>query len=264
MAKENKEILYRNASKNTIDVHCHLTDGRYDGEDIRTVHENVSVLILSGTSEEDSVETLAIASEMSNAFACVGIHPHEVEEISAEYVENIRELAKSEKVVAIGECGLDYHFEPFDKTLQQKVFRNMIDLAISLDLPLVVHQRDSDRDTFDILSEYAGKLKFMLHCYSGSVEMAKEYLKIGAYFSFSGTLTFKNNRKAVETVEMLPLDRIFSETDSPYLAPEGYRGKTNYPKYSYKVIEKIADIKNVGYDAVFDGIRENVRELFGV
>ncbi|MFI3164032.1 MAG: TatD family hydrolase [Bacillota bacterium] len=264
MAKENKEILYRNSNKNTIDVHCHLTDGRYDGEDIKAGHENVSVLILSGTSEADSAEALEIAECMPNAFACVGIHPHEVEEVSADFVENIRELAKSEKVVAIGECGLDYHFEPFDKTLQQKVFREMIALAIALDLPLVVHQRDSDQDTFDILSEYAGQLKFMLHCYSGSVEMAREYLKIGAYFSFSGTLTFKNNRKAVETVEILPLNRIFSETDSPYLAPEGYRGKTNYPKYSYKVIEKIADIKNVGYDEIFERIRANVSEFFGV
>ncbi len=260
----NKEILYRNSNKNTIDVHCHLTDDRYADENIKAGHENVSVLILSGTGEADSKNTLEIAAGIPNAFACVGIHPHEVEEVSSDYVGVIRELAAHEKVVAIGECGLDYHFQPFDKTLQQKVFRDMINLAISLDLPLVVHQRDSDQDTFDILAEYAGKLKFMLHCYSGSVEMAKEYLKIGAYFSFSGTLTFKNNRKAVETVEILPLDRMFSETDSPYLAPDGYRGKTNYPKYSYKVIEKIADIKNIGYDSVFDRIRENVKVFFGV
>ncbi len=218
----------------------------------------------NGTSEADSRDTLALASGMENAFACVGIHPHEVEGLSEDYVENIRALSKNEKVVAIGECGLDYHYEPYDKQLQQKVFRSMIELAISLDLPLVVHQRDSDMDTFSILSEYAGKLKFMLHCYSGSVEMAKEYLKIGAYFSFSGTLTYKNNRKAVETVAVLPVDRMFSETDSPYLAPDGYRGKTNYPKYSYKVIEKIADIKNVGYDEIFQQIRNNVRTFFGI
>ncbi|MFI3168220.1 MAG: TatD family hydrolase [Bacillota bacterium] len=264
MAKIDKEILYRNSNKNTIDVHCHLTDDRYALENIKAGHENVAVLILSGTSEQDSANALEIANEMENAYACVGIHPHEVCELSTEYVSVIRDLATNKKVVAIGECGLDYHFEPFDKALQQKVFRDMIALAISLDLPLVVHQRDSDQDTFDILKEYKGKLKFMLHCYSGSVEMAKEYLKIGAYFSFSGTLTFKNNKKAVETVEILPLDRIFSETDSPYLAPEGYRGKTNYPKYSYKVIEKIADIKNIGYDEVFGKIRENVKDLFGV
>ncbi len=255
---------YYNQNNNTIDVHCHLTDERYEGENIKTGHENVSVLILSGTSEKDSKATLEIAKDMQNAYACVGIHPHEVEELSEDYIEVIKELARDKKVVAIGECGLDYHFEPFDKNLQKHVFREMIKLAMSLDLPLVVHQRDSDQDTFDILSEYAGKLKFMLHCYSGSVEMAKEYLKIGAYFSFSGTLTFKNNRKAVETVEILPLDRIFSETDSPYLAPDGYRGKTNYPKYSYKVIEKIADIKNISYQSVFDQIRVNVKTFFGI
>ncbi len=262
MAEKIDKFLYQN--KNTIDVHCHLTDDRYACEEITTGHENVSVLILSGTSEQDSLNTLKIAEKMPNAFACVGIHPHEVEDVSNDYISTIRTLAQNKKVVAIGECGLDYHFEPFDKQLQKKVFTDMIELAIELDLPIVVHQRDSDQDTFDILAKYAGKLKFMLHCYSGSVEMAKEYLKIGAFFSFSGTLTFKNNRKAVETVEILPLERIFSETDSPYLAPDGYRGKTNYPKYSYKVIEKIADIKNVSYDKVFDQIRSNVQKLFGI
>lgn len=253
-----------NSNKKTIDVHCHLTDDRYASENIKTGHENVSVLILSGTSVEDSKNSIKIAEEMQNAYACVGIHPHEVENLSADYVAEIRALAAHEKVVAIGECGLDYHFEPYDKALQQKVFRNMIELAIELDLPIVVHQRDSDQDTFDILSEYADNLKFMLHCYSGSVEMASEYLKIGGYFSFSGTLTFKNNKKAVETVAILPQNRMFSETDSPYLAPDGYRGKTNYPAYSYKVIEKIADIKNVGYDKIYNQIRENVKEFFGV
>ncbi len=250
--------------KQTIDVHCHLVDDRYANEEIKTGHESVSVLILSGTCESDSIATLNMAKQMDNAYATVGIHPHEVCDLSENYIANIKALASDKKVVAIGECGLDYHYEPYDKNLQHKVFREMIELAIQLDLPLVVHSRDADMDTFNILADYAGKLRFMLHCYSGSVEMAKEYLKIGGYFSFSGTLTYKNNRKAVQTVEILPIDRIFSETDSPYLAPEGFRGKTNYPKYSFKVIEKIADIKNVSYDSIFDKIRENVKNFYGV
>lgn len=247
-----------------IDIHCHLTDGRYKDQDISKIARPLDFVMTAGTSEKDSLACVEIAEKFDNVYACVGIHPSDSGEVSKEYVSVIENLAKSKKVVAIGEVGLDYHWEPFDKEKQKQVFCEMCELGVKLNLPVVVHQRDVGSDVLEILKVYAGKLVFVLHCYSESVEMAREFLKIGAYFSFGGTLTYKNNKKAVETVKMLPLDRIFSETDSPYLAPEGFRGKTNYPEYSAHVIGKIAEIKEVSASEVFLQIKDNVKRVFGV
>ena len=249
--------------RKSIDVHCHLTDDTYKEEkDIFTNCENVEFLLISGTNEEDSKNAVEIAKQNTKAYATVGVHPHDSEKVSEKYIENLEKLAKSEKVVAIGEIGLDYHYEPYNKAKQKQVFKEQLELARKLNLPVVIHQRDTGYDVLEILKEKISPA-IILHCFSESEEMAREYMKMDAYFSFGGTLTYKNNKKGVEVVKMLPLERILTETDSPYLSPEGRRGKKNYPKYSENVITKIAEIKGLEYEEVYERVRENVKEVFG-
>ncbi len=254
-----------------IDVHAHLTDERFD--DLPLVVERAQVkgvdgVICSAYNFLSSQKAVEIATKFSNVWANVGLHPENVEEANGfeggvdAYLKKIYALSKHDKVVAIGEIGLDYHFRDDNKELQKDVFIKQIEFANEKGLPIVVHSRDAMGDTIEILQKHPPKKEGVLHCYAGSAESAKILMKLGFSFSFGGVVTFKNGKNAAEVVKSLPLDRILIETDCPYLAPEPFRGKRNEPKNVVYVADKIAQIKGVSIEEVIAQTTKNAERIF--
>ena len=190
------------------------------------------------------------------------MHPEEVDGLSENYIDILKEFSKNKKCVAIGEIGLDYYWRQDNKESQKKVFEEQILLAKELNLPVIVHDREAHEDTLNILKKH--KPKGVLHCFSGSAEMAKEILKLGMYIGLGGALTFKNARRPVEVAEMLPLDKLLLETDCPYMAPVPMRGKRNYSAYIPYVAQKVAEIKGITPQEVLDITAKNTKELFNI
>lgn len=251
-----------------IDVHAHLVDERY--EDSNLIVENakffgVNKIICASADYETSKKAVEFVQDKEGIFCTVGVHPEDCEEYD-QVESKLVELFKNEKVVAVGEIGLDYHYENYNKEKQMEVFEKQIILADKLDLPVVIHSRDAMADTMEILKRNKDKLNHggIFHCYSGSIEEAKEILKLGFSFSFGGVCTFKNARRAVEVIEYIPLEKIMLETDCPYLAPEPHRGETNEPKYIPIIAEKIAQIKNISLEEVARVTTENAERLFKI
>ena len=197
-------------------------------------------------------------------YAAVGIHPDEVGSLDEESFARMKDLFHMDKVVAVGEIGLDYYWDNEPHDLQKKWFIRQIELARELRLPVLIHSREAAADTLAIMKKYAQGLKGVIHCYSYSQEMAKEYVKMGFYIGVGGVVTFKNARKLKETVEELPLESLVLETDCPYLAPEPYRGKRNHSIYLKYVAKEIARIKNTTYDAVVRQTELNAKEMYGL
>jgi TatD DNase family protein len=194
----------------------------------------------------------------------VGSHPDAADEVDEAVVDEYRNLCKLiGKVKAIGEIGLDYHYEDIPRELQQKAFRAQMALAAELDLPVIVHERDAHADGLAIVDEYP-TVKGVFHCYSGSVEMAQELVKRGWYIGFTGVLTFKNAKKAVEVASQIPIDRLVLETDCPYMAPEPFRGKRNHPGYLYRMAEKLAEIRGLSVDEIHRITTENGKRLYRI
>ncbi len=262
-----------------FDSHAHYFDRRYENEtegaDIilsRDVFgKDVAGVINVGTNNITSRLCIKQAQKYDKMYAAVGIHP---EDVSAQ--SNIdRELAdiyelignadvrSQNKAVAIGEIGLDYHYEGFDKELQQKYFDAQLNLAMELDMPVIIHDRDAHGDCFETVLRHRG-VRGVFHSFSGSAEMARELVKRDFYISFSGVLTFKNARKTVEVAECIPLDRILIETDAPYLAPHPYRGKINHSGLMYLTAERLAQIKGISAQEIAEQTRNNVKKFFGV
>lgn len=181
-------------------------------------------------------------------------------------IDTLRKLAtENEKVVAIGEIGLDYYYDNYPRDIQQKWFIKQIELANELKLPIIIHDRDAHGDTLEIIKKYKSpEIGCVLHCYSGSVELAREYVKMGCFISLSGTVTFKNNKKTKEVAREIPLDRLFIETDSPYMAPTPHRGKRNDPSLVQFVADTIAVEKGVSYETVCKATKENAKRFFGI
>lgn len=251
-----------------IDVHAHLDNVRYE-EDLDTIVKNakensVEKIITAGYDLSSSYVDVEIANRFKNVFACVGVHPENVEDLENDYLEKLETLLKNKKVVAIGEIGLDYHWRKDNQELQKKIFIEQIDLANKLDLPIVVHCRDAVGDTLQILKEHTPKRESLMHCYGGSVESAKEFIKLGFSFSFGGVVTFKNAKNVQEVVKSIPLEKIMLETDCPYMSPEPYRGKVNEPKNIPIIAEKIADIKNIKIDEVEKNTTKNAEKIFKI
>lgn len=251
------------------DTHCHLTDERY--EDVNEIIKNykdagVDLAIIAGFNEDTSVRGGIIAESNENLYHTVGVHPSDIDELKDSTLTLFRDLAKKEKCVAIGEIGLDYHFE--EKSLirdkQIKGFQRQLELAHELSLPVCIHSRDSAEDTTAILKEGKNLIKngLVMHCYSGSLESAKIYLNEGFYISFSGSVTFKNARGLVDVCKYVPLDRLLTETDCPYLCPEPFRGRRNEPKNVTLVAQKIAEYKGASVEKVCESVRENTLSLF--
>lgn len=252
-----------------IDSHAHLDDERFDGDRdilIKSLKSNKIELVINiGADFQSSINSIELAKQYDNIYASIGVHPHSASEVTEETLDKFREMAKEEKVVAIGEIGLDYYYDNSPRDLQRKWFREQLKLAKELDLPVIIHSRDATQETFDIIKEAQdGSLRGVLHCFSGSVEVAMEYIKLGFYISIGGPVTFKNARVVKEVAEAVPLDKLLIETDCPYLTPEPYRGKRNEPMFVKYVAQKIAEIKDINFEELAKATNKNTKELFRI
>lgn len=253
-----------------IDSHAHLDDERFSGDTEGIIenfeNDNLELVINIGADLRSSKNSVELAKTHENIYATVGVHPHSAKEVDETTIDSLRKLAKEEKVVAIGEIGLDYHYDNSPRDLQRKWFIEQIKLAKELDLPISVHSREATKDVLDIITKEAedGKLRGVIHCFSDSVEIAYEYLKLGFYISLAGPVTFKNAKAPKEVAKIVPLDRLLIETDSPYLTPTPHRGKRNEPKYVRYVAETIANLKEISFEKVKNATNENVKTLFNI
>ena len=251
-----------------IDVHAHVVDEKFENPDEvveRAKFFGVEKIICASASYATSLKSVNFSKKADGVFCTVGVHPEDCEEY--DNVEGkLKELLKEENVVAVGEIGLDYHYENYDKEMQKIAFEKQIKLAYDAHLPIVIHSRDAMADTMEILKRNKDLLVYggIFHCYSGSVEEAKEILKLGFSFSFGGVCTFKNAKKVVEVINFLPIEKIMLETDCPYLAPDPHRGEINEPKYIPLIAEKIAQIKNMTLDEVAHVTTKNAERLFKI
>jgi TatD DNase family protein len=251
-----------------IDTHAHIEMKEFDADrDVvikRARESGVGYLISVGSNLKGSRKAVELAERYENVYASVGIHPHDVKEMDETTVTTIRELAKSKKVVAIGEIGLDYFKEFSPKEMQITRFRELLSLAKELKKPVIIHDRDAHDDTLRILKEEGAKdIKGVVHCFSGDYDFAKEILSLGFYISFTGVITFPKAEDAREVVKKVPIERILLETDCPYLAPVPYRGKRNEPAYVAEVARAIAEIKGLTIEDVGRITSLNVKDLFG-
>ena len=246
-----------------IDTHAHIIKEYFNNieelvEELK--QKNVIYVINCSTSINDAKEIIELSNKTNNfLLPAIGIHPEIVNDFNK--INELEELIKNNKIVAIGEIGLDYYWNKENKEEQKKCLKNQLDLAEKYNLPILVHTRESIQDTFDILKDR--KLKGIIHCYSGSYEMAKEFIKLGYKLGIGGVLTFKNS-KLYEVIEKIDLKNIVLETDSPYLSPEPYRGKQNNPYNIYYVAKKIAEIKNIEIDKVIEETTNNAKEIFDI
>ena len=250
-----------------FDTHAHYDDEQFDTDRDEILSglpaRGVGLVVNPGITVETSRTAVELARRYPHVYAAVGIHPENCGDFSTAQLEEIRRLAGEEKVVAIGEIGLDYHWEENPpRQLQQQVFRLQLELARELDLPVIVHDRDAHADTLSIVKEFPG-LRGEFHCYSGSVEIARELLKMGWYLGFDGPITYKNNKKAPEVAAVTPLERMLIETDSPYLTPVPYRGKRNDSGYVHLVAEKLAEWKGVAPEEMERNTTDNGKQFFG-
>lgn len=245
-----------------IDTHCHISKEDYDDIEkvINEAKDNqVEYLIICGCDKKGIKESIEIANNHDNIFLEIGYHPSEVLTTTDEDLEELKTLAKNNKVVAIGEIGLDYYWNKDNKEKQRDIFRKQLSLAEELNLPVVIHTREAIEETYQILKEY--NVKGVMHCFSGSKEMAEKFINLGFLLGIGGVLTFKNS-KLYQVVEEIPLNKLVLETDSPYLTPEPHRGETNQSAYIPLIAEKIADIKNISVKEVEEETTKNAISLF--
>ena len=231
-----------------FESHAHYDDRKFDNdryELIKKIHEGgVSYIVNAASDIKSSLDGINLSHEFSFFYAAVGVHPHEVENMSEEDIQILRNYSKNEKVVAIGEIGLDFYYDFSPRDLQRKWFIRQLELAKELDMPVIIHSREASAECFDIIKE-SGVKKGVIHSYSGSAQMALDYIKLGFYIGVGGIVTFKNAKKSVDTVSKIPLGKILIETDSPYLAPEPVRGSRNNSQNLKYICEKIAQIKQI-------------------
>ena len=250
-----------------FDTHAHVDDARFD-EDRAAMLENcrekgVSLIMNIGAHLASSRAAVALSEQYENIYATVGFHPCDTYDLTEENYAEIEELARHDKVKAIGEIGLDYHYEDTDKEKQYVAFRRQMVLAEKLGLPVVIHSREATQDTLAILQEFPN-VKGVVHSYSGSVETAKILLNMGYYLSFNGITTFKNAHKAREVLAALPHDRVLIETDCPYLAPEPHRGERNDPSLVPFVAAKVAEIWGITQEEAAHITFENGKRFYGI
>ena len=251
-----------------IDTHCHLDDKKYDDYIAEIVadfdKDGIDYVISNASKIELFSKTAAIISEYRKVFGAFGVHPHEAKEYTQEIENMIFRYSTHDKAVGFGEIGLDYFYNFSDRPTQRKVFARQLAVADELGLPIILHVRDAYEDAFRILQENKSKIRHggELHCYSGSLEMAKRFrTEFDFYFAFGGPITYRNARKD-DVIEFLPMNRILSETDSPYLTPVPYRGEINEPNLVKYPIERIAQVKELSVEEVNAAIKENTERLF--
>ena len=251
-----------------FDTHAHMDDHAFDADrsDLLAAlpEQQIALLMNPGCSLESSRNAVKLAKEYDYIYAAVGSHPDAADEVNEEVLVEYRKLCKlNDKVKAIGEIGLDYHYEDIPRELQKKAFRAQMALAAELNLPAIVHERDAHEDGMAIVKEFPA-VTGVFHCYSGSAEMARQLVELGWYIGFTGVLTFKNARKAVEVAASIPIDRIVLETDCPYMAPEPFRGKRNDPGKLYRMAEKLAEIRGLSIEEIHKITVENGKRLYRI
>lgn len=246
-----------------IDTHCHVLSEYYDNID-EVVNQckknNVNRIIVNGCDINSNKEVLELVSKYDIIYGAIGFHPTELDDFNDEYFEFLENNISNPKIVAIGEIGLDYYYDNTDKNKQKEIFKRQLDIANKYSKPIIVHSRNSIQDTYNILKEY--NLFGSIHCFSGSVEMAREFIKIGYKLGIGGIITYKNAKNIREVVKDIDLSYILLETDSPYLTPSPYRGKNNSPEYIPLIASTIADIKNISINDVSGVTTANAEEIF--
>lgn len=252
-----------------IDSHAHYDDEAFDIDRdtlLKSMSDNgIETIVNVGANIKGSKESVALSEAYPFIYAAIGVHPSDVDELNEEKLTWLKDMSKHDKVVAIGEIGLDYHYEDTDKELQKKWFVSQMQLAKEVNKPIIIHSRDAARDTITLMKEAkAEEIPGVVHCYSYTKESAREYLQMGYYFGIGGVLTFKNAKKLKEAVAYIPLDRILLETDSPYLAPEPFRGKRNSSLYLPYVVSEMASIKGISEEEIIRITTENTKQLFGI
>ncbi len=256
-----------------FDTHAHYNDRKFDADREELFSEmtkpnevnpfGVEFILNCGTDIQTSKECVELAESHSFLIAAVGYHPHEASEYTPEAREEIKKLASLDKVVAIGEMGLDYHYDFSPRDVQKQVFSDQLDLAEELNMPVIIHDREAHGDVMDILSTHKNSFG-VFHSYSGSGEMAKQVVNMGFYVSYSGPLTFTNAVNLRESVKYVPLDRLLIETDAPYLTPVPYRGKRNNSSKMYETLKKLAELKNIPVDELAKITSDNAKRIFGI
>ncbi len=250
--------------KDIFDTHAHYDDEAFE-EDRDTLlkslfEQGVCNIINVGTDIASSKNSVELAKKYEQIFAGIGVHPHCIENLSDDYLEKLKNLSKESKVVAIGEIGLDYHYDNPQRDRQKEIFEAQLILSKALDLPVIIHSRDAAEDTLNILKKH--RPKGVIHCFSGSVETAREILKLGLYIGIGGVVTFKNAKNQVNVVREMPLDKLLSETDAPYMAPTPFRAKRCDSSMIKYTAAKIAELRDITAEEVLKKTRCNAEELF--
>ncbi len=248
------------------DTHAHVNESTFDEDraDVLTrIHANgVSFYNEVGTDLTDSRRAIALAQRHDWIYAAAGIHPHEAQHAPADYLAQLEELLAKPRCVALGEIGLDYHYDFSPRDVQRRIFDEQLMLALAVHKPVIIHDREAHQDTMTAIAAHRGVLRGVMHCYSGSLEDAKRYLNLGFYISFAGPLTFKNANKLREVAAYVPMDRVLCETDSPYLAPVPVRGTRNDPQNVSHVVRMLAQIKGISFEQAAQATMENGKNLF--
>lgn len=251
-----------------FDSHAHYDAEQFEEdrhELLNSMEANgIGTIVNSGANWDSVTAVVELAQQYPFMYAAVGLHPDEIGDLNEERFAYVKEQCKQEKVVAVGEIGLDYYWDNEPREKQKEWFIRQLELARELDLPVIIHSREAAADTLEIMKEHAVGLRGVIHCFSYSKELANEYLKMGFYIGIGGVVTFKNSKKLKEIVREIPLNRILLETDCPYLAPSPYRGKRNSSLYLPYVVQEIAELKGVTCEEVITQTEQNGKELFRI
>ena len=251
-----------------IDTHAHYDDGQFDADREELLGsmeaDGIGLIVNAGSTVASWDKIVELTEKYPFVYGAVGVHPDEVGELDEEKFLRMADLLELDKIVAVGEIGLDYYWDKEKHDLQKEWFVRQLDLAREKEMPVIIHSREAAADTFDIMKQHAAGMKAVIHCYSYSPEMAREYVKMGYYIGVGGVVTFKNAKKLKQVVQEVPLESIVLETDCPYLAPVPYRGKRNCSLYLPYVAEQIAELKGTTVEEVIQQTEKNSRELYGL
>lgn len=251
-----------------FDTHAHLTDERFDNDRDELIaalpEKGVTLVANVACGLNDAYKTAELTEKYPFIYGAAGIHPHDAEEATLAELDGIAKILGREKFVALGEIGLDYHYDLSPREVQRKWFAEQLDLAKQLDLPVSLHIREAFGDGLEILRAHKNGLRGVMHCYSGSFESAVECIDLGLHIAFGGSVTFKNARKLAEVAAQLPLERLLIETDSPYLTPEPFRGRRNDPSYVRCAAEKLAELRGCAVEEIAEATYRNGLDVFGI
>ena len=252
-----------------FDTHCHIDEERFDLDRPEVLDRmraaGVGYCVCVGSDMETSSRSMTFAQANENVYAAVGIHPHEARFFQPEDLDTLASWLTKPKIVALGEIGLDYYYDHSPRDVQMQVCASQMDLAYQMGKPVIFHVRDAHSDMLDMMKAHRTRLPAgILHCFSGSLEVAKEYLKLGFYISIAGPVTFKKAPSQWEVAQGVPLDRLLIETDSPYLAPEPMRGRRNEPAYVCYVGQKIAELRNIPMEQLAEATTRNAKTVYGI